>query len=351
MNFNLVRRMAMRDIRSGEMGLLLVALIVAVGTVTSISLFVDRLGQALMEESANFLAADRQISSSRAIPEDFRDQARKRDLDVAETMVFPSMVFAGDTNQLVSVKAVAGTYPLRGKLIVSDTPFERGYPIEDIPPPGEVWLDSRLFPALGVSLGTVDLQLQLLPLIGSSVQVDRLVVSGLAVFLEKDADGRANWVFETAAAKGEGEPEPAPAPSGEGGLPISGLSLGDVRIEGARFSYIDMASGQTIEASDFNLKASLPSLEGKLAVDGGLTVNDQAIKLALGIDSPGSLLSGNPASLGRAVIFVGDIAIETTDVSSAVAQARAIVEARGGYVFAQELGGQSTVVSLPSTAV
>ena len=55
---------------------------------------------------------------------------------------------------------------------------------------------------------------------------------------------------------------------------------------------------------------------------------------------------GNPASLGRAVIFVGDIAIETTDVSSAVAQARAIVEARGGYVFAQELGGQSTVVSL-----
>jgi len=55
---------------------------------------------------------------------------------------------------------------------------------------------------------------------------------------------------------------------------------------------------------------------------------------------------GNPASLGRAVIFVGDIALETTDVSAAVAQARAIVEARGGYVFAQELGGQSTVVSL-----
>ncbi|MEE4282258.1 MAG: ABC transporter ATP-binding protein, partial [Pseudomonadales bacterium] len=110
MNFHLVRRMAMRDIRSGEMGLLLVALVVAVGTVTSISLFVDRLHHALVEESSNFLAADRQISSSRPIPETFRIEAAARDLEMAETMVFPSMVFAGDTNQLVSVKAVAGTY-------------------------------------------------------------------------------------------------------------------------------------------------------------------------------------------------------------------------------------------------
>ena len=52
-----------------------------------------------------------------------------------------------------AVKAVGGKYPLRGKLIVSDAPFVRGYPTLDTPPPGEVWLDSRLFPALGVSLG------------------------------------------------------------------------------------------------------------------------------------------------------------------------------------------------------
>ncbi len=155
MNFALVRRMAMRDVRSGEMGLLLVALIVAVGTVTSISLFVDRLHQALLDESANFLAADRQISSSRPIPDEFRVRAIDRDLDLAETMVFPSMVFAGDNNQLVSVKAVGDTYPLRGKLIVSDAPFVRGYPLDEVPGPGQVWLDSRLFPALGVSLGDV----------------------------------------------------------------------------------------------------------------------------------------------------------------------------------------------------
>ena len=150
MNFALVRRMAMRDIRSGEMGLLLIALVVAVGTVTSISLFVDRLHQALLLESSNFLAADRQISSSQPIPADFVEKASAADLEQTQTMVFPSMVFVGDANQLVSVKAVGEQYPLRGKLIVADAPFIRGYPVTDVPPPGEVWLDSRLFPALDV---------------------------------------------------------------------------------------------------------------------------------------------------------------------------------------------------------
>jgi len=153
MNFNLVRRMASRDIRSGEMGLLLVALVVAVGTVTSISLFVDRLHQALLSESANFLAADRQISSSREIPDLFRERAQGQGIELADTMVFPSMVFAGDNNQLVAVKAVEGAYPLRGKLIIADEPFGKGRPTQEVPAPGEVWLDSRLFPALDVSLG------------------------------------------------------------------------------------------------------------------------------------------------------------------------------------------------------
>ena len=153
MNFALVRKMAMRDIRSGEMGLLLIALVVAVGTVTSISLFVDRLHQALIQESANFLAADRQISSSNPIPEEFLRELGMRDVAHTQTMVFPSMVFVGDANQLVSVKAVSTEYPLRGTLIIADEPFVRGYPTDSVPPPGEVWLDSRLFPALNVELG------------------------------------------------------------------------------------------------------------------------------------------------------------------------------------------------------
>ena len=150
----IVTRMAWRDWRSGELGLLLLALLVAVGTVTAISLFVDRLHQALRLESASFLAADRYIGSTRPIPEEFRRLALERGLDAVDAMVFPSMVYGtGERSRLASVKAVGAGYPLRGELIVGDEPFGAGRVAERVPRPGEVWLDSRLFPALGLALG------------------------------------------------------------------------------------------------------------------------------------------------------------------------------------------------------
>jgi putative ABC transport system permease protein len=150
----LILRLAWRDWRSGELGLLLAALLVAVGSVTAVGLLVDRLQRALLSESAEFLAADRYISSSREIPDAFRDEARQLGLDISDTVSFPSMVFAGDErNQLVSVKAVAPGYPLRGTLVVAERPFAPGTPTEELPEVGEVWLDSRLFPALDVDIG------------------------------------------------------------------------------------------------------------------------------------------------------------------------------------------------------
>ncbi len=154
MRASIVSRLAWRDWHSGELGLLLVALLVAVGTVTAISLFVDRLHQALRLESASFLAADRYIGGSRPIPAPLRARALERGLDVADLMSFPSMVFGdGERSQLVSVKAVSNGYPLRGALITGTEPFAPGSVTEQVPPPGEVWLDSRLFPALHLALG------------------------------------------------------------------------------------------------------------------------------------------------------------------------------------------------------
>ncbi len=150
----LVWRMAVRDWRAGELLLLVIALVIAVGTVTAISLFVDRLHQALLSESAHMLAADRYITSGEPLPAEFSEKARARGITTSEVMVFPSMVFAeGDRNQLVSVKAVTAGYPLRGKLIVGESPFLRGAPTNELPMPGEVWLDSRLFPAMDLKIG------------------------------------------------------------------------------------------------------------------------------------------------------------------------------------------------------
>ncbi len=144
--------MCIRD----RLRLLLAALLVAVGTVSAITFFVDRLHQALLAESTSFLAADRVLSGSQPIPDSFRDGAISQGLVISDTLLFPSMVYAETSaarNQLVSVKAVSETYPLRGTLRIADEPFATDRPTESLPQRGEVWLDSRLFPSLGVALG------------------------------------------------------------------------------------------------------------------------------------------------------------------------------------------------------
>lgn len=71
MNARLILRLVARDWRAGELRLLLAALLVAVGTVSAITLFVERLHQALLAESTSFLAADRVLSGSQPIPDSF----------------------------------------------------------------------------------------------------------------------------------------------------------------------------------------------------------------------------------------------------------------------------------------
>ena len=155
MTVSLVLRFAARDWRAGELRLLLAALLLAVGAVSAISLFVDRLQRALIAESTTFLGADRTIDSSRAIPDRFRELAAAEGLATVDIVSFPSMVAAADAekSQLASVKAVEAGYPLRGVLRTADEPFGDSQFTDALPAPGEVWMDSRLFPALGLGVG------------------------------------------------------------------------------------------------------------------------------------------------------------------------------------------------------
>ncbi|MEE4298000.1 MAG: FtsX-like permease family protein [Pseudomonadales bacterium] len=146
-------RLLWRDWKGGELTLLVVALVLAVTTVSGIAIFIDRLQKALVLESTAFLAADRRIEHSAPLPEPFRDLARRLDIDTADTLTFTSMVFAADRSQLVGVKAVTEGYPLRGTLRVADVAFVEGEETDALPAPGEVWLDGRLLPALDVEIG------------------------------------------------------------------------------------------------------------------------------------------------------------------------------------------------------
>lgn len=143
-----------REWRSGELGILLMALVLAVSVVVGVSSFVTRLQSALLSESARFLAADMVVVSRAPVPTSWVTAAEAMTLRSTEVVGFPSMAVADiDHMALVSIKAVSMGYPLRGDLQWSEEPYGAVRSGGAIPGQGEVWLAPRLFALLDVNLG------------------------------------------------------------------------------------------------------------------------------------------------------------------------------------------------------
>lgn len=151
---NLVRlswRMLLREWRAGELYALALALVVAVGGVTAVSFFTDRVSQALGGEASQLLGADLVLVSDHEIAPVFSQEARRRSLKLVRTLTFPSMIIGTYGNQLAEVKAVEGGYPLRGALRLKTVQGESS--AAGIPAPGTVWLDERLRAQLRLAPG------------------------------------------------------------------------------------------------------------------------------------------------------------------------------------------------------
>lgn len=146
-------RLLLRDLRSGDILTLIIALIISVSTVTAISLFIDRLQLSFEKESASLMAADRLIRSDDPIPQNWRDKASELSLEQAENTSFRTMIFAGEALQLSLLNAVTDLYPLRGQFLVDETAFGGGQPARKPPQQGQIWLSSRLASLLDVALG------------------------------------------------------------------------------------------------------------------------------------------------------------------------------------------------------
>jgi putative ABC transport system permease protein len=147
-------RMLSREWRSGELGVLLLALTVAVAALTGVGFLVSRISAAVAEQASQVLAADVRLESSQPIGEADMAAARQDGLEAAGTTGLLSVVFQGDASQLTDINAVTNGYPLRGTVMVADQPFAKGQPTAAIPPPGEVWPDSRLLAALNGHIGS-----------------------------------------------------------------------------------------------------------------------------------------------------------------------------------------------------
>jgi putative ABC transport system permease protein len=142
-----------RELRSGEVLVLLAAVALAVSALTAVGFLTDRIGKAVARQANEVLAADLRLRSQERIPDEWRELAREYGLDTAETMSFPSVVFKDDENSLATIKVVSEQYPLRGSVRVSDTLFGEQRVVDDIPAPGEVWADGALLARIGADVG------------------------------------------------------------------------------------------------------------------------------------------------------------------------------------------------------
>jgi putative ABC transport system permease protein len=143
-----------RDLKSGELSVLLLALIVAVLSLTAVGFFTSRVSQGVRAQAAEVLAADLRLESPTALPPHYFADAAKRGLRSAQVLSFPTAIFSGELSQLAALNAVTESYPLRGRVRIADEPFGAARTTDKIPGRGEVWIDARIIAQLKLSLGT-----------------------------------------------------------------------------------------------------------------------------------------------------------------------------------------------------
>jgi putative ABC transport system permease protein len=149
--------MLARDWRAGELRVLVFALVIAVGGVTTVGFFADRVQVALSRQGNQLLGADLIIFSDHPLAPHYAEEAKRRGLSISTAIKFPSMTAKGEESLLTEIKAVTEGYPLRGELRISED-FSNGTPPAErvthianrIPSPGTAWVDEKLM--IGFSL-------------------------------------------------------------------------------------------------------------------------------------------------------------------------------------------------------
>jgi putative ABC transport system permease protein len=142
-----------RDLKSGELSVLLLALCVAVLSLTAVGFFTGRIAQGVRAQATEVLAADLRLESPYPIPARYFEKSRTLGLRSALVVSFPTAIFNGDASQLAALNAATVDYPLRGHVRIADTPFGAARITERIPGPGKVWVDARIIAQLKIRLG------------------------------------------------------------------------------------------------------------------------------------------------------------------------------------------------------
>lgn len=93
-----------------------------------------------------------------------------------------------------------------------------------------------------------EVKVSLLPLLSGNLDIDRVVIDGADILIERNREGQGNYEFDAAATDGETS---APAKSGdkpkqESGSALPSLAVRQITIEDSRVTYKDAVSNQTL---------------------------------------------------------------------------------------------------------
>jgi putative ABC transport system permease protein len=146
-----------RDLRGGDLRLLMVAVTLAVAALSAVGFFADRLKGGLQRDARQLLGGDAVVASDNPTPEIFVAKARALGLSMVSTLGFPTMARAdeaqGGASKLVALKVVEPGYPLRGSLLLATDQPGVEQATREIPKPGQVWVDAALLESLAIAKG------------------------------------------------------------------------------------------------------------------------------------------------------------------------------------------------------
>ena len=142
-----------RELKSGQLSVMFIALLLAVTSVSCISIFTDRLQKALLLETQEFLGGDLKYESNEKLLPSVLKEINYDIFVKSEVTSFASMISAADNMQLSSVKAVDSFYPLIGHVELEDESSQGKQYLESPPPRNHVWIDKRLKELLEVEIG------------------------------------------------------------------------------------------------------------------------------------------------------------------------------------------------------
>ena len=146
-----------------------------------------------------------------------------------------------------------------------------------------------------VEAGALRASVKWLPLLSQKVDIQEVAFVDAKVLLQRKADGSANWTFgdETPAPDTE-----TPAPAGESSFDAG---VAQARLVNAELIYDDAVAGTRYELENFNLEASVASLDDPLKAKGSGQFEEIDFEFDLKLDTPNSLTGGEASTVDVAL--------------------------------------------------